>query len=101
MSDADAKLTTINMNKIKGQDDPFKLSDLLKQLSEKFPLDTLSALVNMPMDEIETMLDFDTLVREQTPPKKTRQYIVVPEGKKEGDRLYMDDLDILKKEVDG
>lgn len=61
MSDADAKITTINMNKIKGADDPLKLASLLKDLKITMDTAVLSQLININEAELAAIIDISTL----------------------------------------
>jgi len=55
MSDEEAKLTTINMNKIKGVDNPIKLAELLEELKKTDP--SLIDLVAMEREEIDSLIE--------------------------------------------
>lgn len=52
LNDDEAKLATINMNRIKGTDDAMKLATLLEELSEKDMLGTVA----IDKDEVEALL---------------------------------------------
>jgi ParB family chromosome partitioning protein len=57
MTDDQAKVTTINMNKIKGSDDPIKLAELLKALSGEIEPADLSALINIKQEELNLIIE--------------------------------------------
>jgi len=98
MTDQEAKLTTINMNRIKGAEDPFKLSEMLKNLMTELDLASLSETLNMSEHEIETLLDIDDLLVEKTTGDNGRKFIVVPDAMKPGDKIYLDDVEVFKDE---
>jgi len=99
MDDEQAKITTINLNRIKGADDPFKLTDLLKDLNTTLDLTQLSSILNMPMTELETMFELSDATEDILKDKPTSvKYIIVPENKKPGDKIYLDSVDVYKDE---
>lgn len=53
MDDNQAKITTINMNKIKGTDNPLKLYNLIQSLQEDIKIEDLSTTINIPKSEID------------------------------------------------
>ena len=53
MSEKEAKLTTVNMNQIKGELNPLKFAELLTDLRKDFKLEDLSETFNMSMGELE------------------------------------------------
>ena len=55
MDEKDAKITTINMNQIKGSIDPLKFADLLINLEEDFDKEQIQDLLRMNELEIETL----------------------------------------------
>ena len=60
MTDEQAKITSINMNKIKGEDNPVKLAELLKGLKDTFDSKELTELIRMSdqeLDSFDLMLD--------------------------------------------
>jgi len=59
MNEKDAKLTTINMNQIKGELNPLKFAELLIDLKQDFKLEDLSETFNMSLSELE---NYDMLV---------------------------------------
>jgi ParB/RepB/Spo0J family partition protein len=59
MDEKDAKLTTVNMNQIKGEINPVKFAELLKSLDTDFNSKELSDLLNISEMEIE---QYDMLI---------------------------------------
>ena len=59
MSEKEAKLTTVNMNQIKGDLNPLKFAELLIDLRKDFQLEDLSETFNMSMGELE---NYDVLL---------------------------------------
>jgi len=53
MDEKDAKLTTINMNQIKGELNPLKFAELLTDLRNDLELEDLSETFNMSIPELE------------------------------------------------
>ena len=53
ISDEDAKITTVNMNQIKGELNPVKFAELLKSLESDYNNEQLAELLNMSELEIE------------------------------------------------
>ena len=53
MSEKEAKLTTVNMNQIKGELNPLKFAELLTDLRKDFKLEDLSETFNMGINELE------------------------------------------------
>jgi len=97
LSDEEAKITTVNLNRIKGADDPFKLADLLKDLNQTLELDQISELLNMPITELETMFELSDATEDIMKDKpQLKKYIIIPMGKKPGDKVYLDEVDVLK-----
>jgi len=54
MTDDEAKVTGINLNRVHGEDDPEKLAELLKELKGSFDISELSGLINMSEKELES-----------------------------------------------
>lgn len=61
MTDEEAKLTTINMNKIKGADDPICLAYLLKDLAATMPMENIASALNFNLDELKATIDLSSL----------------------------------------
>ena len=59
MTDQTAKLTTLNLNKIKGENDPIRLAELLKDLKTSLDVEKLAEILDMSENEIES---FDMLL---------------------------------------
>lgn len=55
LNDEEAKLTTINMNKIKGVDNPIKLAELLEDLKSRD--ENLLDLLAMEREEVESLIE--------------------------------------------
>ena len=55
MDERDAKITTVNMNQIKGEVDPLKLADLLISLEDDFNVKEVGEMLRMNEFEIDTL----------------------------------------------
>lgn len=53
MDDHDAKMTTLNMNDIKGSDNPIKKAELLEDLEQEKSKEQLSELLDLSINELE------------------------------------------------
>ena len=53
MDEKEAKLTTVNMNQIKGELNPVKFAELVKDLESNFSLSELADNLNMSLAELE------------------------------------------------
>jgi ParB/RepB/Spo0J family partition protein len=61
MTDEQAKITTVNMNQIKGELNPIKFAELLKTLETNLSRDYISEVLNLTKAEIESNLALLTL----------------------------------------
>lgn len=84
-----AKLTTINMNHIKGIEDPFKLSELIKDLNTVIDTDELSKILDMDKLELQSLLGLLNLSETSLPndTQKRDRYIVCPKCQ---EKIYLD-----------
>ena len=75
MDEQESKVTTVNMNSIKGELNPLKFAELLKDLKLEYNLDDLSSLFNLSMAELESyeiLLDLPSDIRMDTSEKKVK-----------------------------
>jgi len=61
LNDEQAKLTTINMNRIHGADDPLKLAYLLQDLKKTIDIKELAILTNIKLPELQATIDLQSL----------------------------------------
>ncbi|MFH7835142.1 MAG: ParB/RepB/Spo0J family partition protein [Candidatus Aenigmatarchaeota archaeon] len=97
LDDEQAKLTTINMNKIKGTNDPYKLSLLIKDLNKTIDIETLSSLINTSIEELKINLEIsevepldDILIKHYN---KTR-YVICPNC---NEKINLEKAEVIKE----
>jgi|TARA_R100001530_G_scaffold62534_1_gene45008 ParB/RepB/Spo0J family partition protein len=83
LSDSDAKITTINMNKIKGELNPHKFAELLSDLKTDIETDEIIKTFNLSIDEINTYAELlevpETKIEKLIPKEKHRADVSCPE----------------------
>ena len=79
--DADAKVTTINMNQIKGSLNPLKYAELLTDLQTSFGVDALKDLIKISDSELEghkLLQELPDWTDTEEPAKNTTTYVTCP-----------------------
>jgi len=94
MDDKTAKLTTINMNKIHGFDEPIKMAKLLSNLITELQPEQLAETIDMDLNELKATINLETLSNyNETEKEEKNKVITCPHCNKQ---INLSDMKVKK-----